>query len=275
MKVTLITGASSGIGEAFARRLAAEKHNLVLVARSEEKLRMLCDELKARHGVSANFIAIDLIDHEADERLFGETERHGLEVDWLINNAGFGSAGDFATLDLERELEIINLNVCALAALTHRYLQKMRERKSGTIINVSSAAGFQPLPFMATYAATKAFVTSFTEAIAEENRPFGIHIMALCPGSTKTNFFEASNIDRPIQVKGQQTVEEVVETAMNAIKSGRTKIVSGWANFIGSLLGTLVPNAISTRVVGKALRDRYQRNADVSSASGGRDVRVP
>lgn len=275
MKVTLITGASSGIGEAFARRLAAEKHNLVLVARSEEKLRMLCDELKARHGVSANFIAIDLIDHEADERLFGETERHGLEVDWLINNAGFGSAGDFATLDLERELEIINLNVCALVALTHRYLQQMRERKSGTIINVSSAAGFQPLPFMATYAATKAFVTSFTEAIAEENRPFGIHIMALCPGSTKTNFFEASNIDRPIQVKGQQTVEEVVETAMNAIKSGRTKIVSGWANFIGSLLGTLVPNAISTRVVGKALRDRYQRNADVSSASGGRDVRVP
>lgn len=275
MKVTLITGASSGIGEAFARRLAAEKHNLVLVARSEEKLRMLCDELKARHGVSANFIAIDLIDYEADERLFKETESHGLEVDWLINNAGFGSAGDFATLDLERELEIINLNVCALAALTHRYLQKMRERKSGTIINVSSAAGFQPLPFMATYAATKAFVTSFTEAIAEENRPFGIHIMALCPGSTKTNFFEASNIDRPIQVKGQQTVEEVVETAMNAIKSGRTKIVSGWANFIGSLLGTLVPNAISTRVVGKALRDRYQRNADVSSASGGRDVRVP
>ena len=272
MKVTLITGASSGIGEAFARRLAAEKHNLVLVARSEEKLRTLCDELKARDGVSANFIAIDLIDHEADERLFRETESHGLEVDWLINNAGFGSAGDFATLDLERELEIINLNVCALAALTHRYLQKMRERKSGTIINVSSAAGFQPLPFMATYAATKAFVTSFTEAIAEENRPFGIHIMALCPGSTKTNFFEASNIDRPIHVKGQQTVEEVVETAMNAIKSGRTKIVSGWANFIGSLLGTLVPNAISTRVVGKALRDRYQRNAGLADANPGPGV---
>ena len=258
MKVTLITGASSGIGEAFARRLAAEKHNLLLVARSEENLRNLCDELKAKHGVSANFIAIDLISFEADERLFKETESHGLEVDWLINNAGFGSAGDFATLDLERELEIVNLNVCTLVALTHRYLQKMRERKAGTIINVSSAAGFQPLPFMATYAATKAFVTSFTEAIAEENRPFGIHVMALCPGSTKTNFFAASDIDRPIQVKGQQTVEEVVETAMSAIKSGRTKIVSGWANYIGSLMGTLVPNAISTRVVGKALRGRYQ-----------------
>lgn len=260
MKVTLITGASSGIGEAFARRLAREKHNLVLVARSEDKLRALCDELTEKHDVKANFVAIDLIDYEADERLFKETERHGLEVDWLINNAGVGSAGDFATLDLERELEIINLNVCALVALTHRYLQKMRERNSGTIINVSSAAGFQPLPFMATYAATKAFVTSFSEAIAEENRPFGIHVMALCPGSTKTNFFEASNIERPIQVKGQQTAEEVVETAINAVKAGRSKIVSGWANFIGSIMGTIVPSVISTRVVGRALRPRYQRN---------------
>jgi uncharacterized protein len=259
MKVTLITGASSGIGEAFARRLAEEKHNLVLVARSEKKLRTLCDELSTKHAIKANFVAIDLIDYEADERLFKETERAGLEVDWLINNAGFGSAGDFATLDLERELEIVNLNVCALVALTHRYLQPMRERKSGTIVNVSSAAGFQPVPFMATYAATKAFVTSFSEAIAEENRPFGIHVMALCPGSTKTNFFEASNIQRPIQVKGQQTVEEVVETAMNALKLGRSKVVSGWANYIGSIMGTLVPSAISTRVVGKALRGRYQQ----------------
>jgi NADP-dependent 3-hydroxy acid dehydrogenase YdfG len=128
MKVTLITGASSGIGEAFARRLAEEGHDLVLVARSEDKLRALCDELKSAHGITAHFIAIDLVDFEADRRLFQETERHGLEVDWLINNAGFGSMGDFAKLDLERELEMINLNICALVALTHRYLQPMRER---------------------------------------------------------------------------------------------------------------------------------------------------
>jgi short-subunit dehydrogenase len=259
MKVTLITGASSGIGEAFARRLATEGHNLVLAARSEEKLHALCDELAAKHKISAQFVAIDLTEPDADTSLFEETDRLGVEVDWLVNNAGFGSAGDFATLDLDKELEIIDLNISALVALTHRYLGSMRERKSGTIINVSSAAGFQPIPFMATYAATKAFVSSFSEAIAEENQPFGIHVLTLCPGSTKTNFFEASNIDRSIQVKGQQTVEQVVETAMRAVKSGRRKVVSGWANYVGSLMGTIVPNAISSRVMGKALRARYQK----------------
>ena len=259
MNYTLITGASSGIGEAFAKRLAAEKHTLVLVARSEEKLRSLCQELSSKHQVDCRYFAIDFLEFEADANLFEETEKNGLEIDWLINNAGFGSSGDFAQLDLERELEIIDLNISALVALTHRYLGKMRERKRGTIINVSSAAGFQPIPFMATYAASKAFVSSFSEAIAEENRPYGIHILALCPGSTKTNFFAASNIDRPIQVKGQQTVEEVVETAMKAVAQKKTKVVSGWANFIGSIAGTLVPNSISSRVMAKALRSRHQK----------------
>ena len=260
MKVTLITGASSGIGEAFARRLAEEGHNLVLVARSEKKLSALCEELKAEHGITAHFIAIDLVDFEADRRLFQETERHGLEVDWLINNAGFGSMGDFAALDLERELEMINLNICALVALTHRYLQGMRERKSGTIINVSSAAGFQPIPFMATYAATKAFVTSFSEAIAEENRPFGVQVLALCPGSTDTNFFKNSNIDRMISVKGQQTVDDVVETALNAADGKRSKVVSGWTNYLVATATNFVPNSLITRVMGKGLRSRYQNS---------------
>ena len=259
MKYTLITGASSGIGEAFAKRLAAEKHNLVLVARSEEKLRALCDELSAKHDVSCRYFAIDLLDFEADVQLFDETEKNGLEIDWLINNAGFGSAGEFAELDLERELEIIDLNVSALVAITHRYLQKMRERKRGTIINVSSGAGFQPIPFMATYAASKAFVSSFSEAIAEENRPFGIKVLALCPGSTKTNFFAASNIERPIQVKGQQTVDDVVDTAMKAIAQNKTKVVSGWANYLGAIAGTLVPNSISARIIAKALRPGHQK----------------
>lgn len=259
MKFTLITGASSGIGEAFARRLAAEGHNLVLAARSEQKLRSLCDELGSAHQVDCRFVAVDLLEPGAVARLFDETEQGGLEIDWLINNAGFGSAGDFAELDMERELEIIDLNVSALVALTHRYLRKMRERRRGTIINVSSAAGFQPIPFMATYAASKAFVSSFSEAIAEENRPFGILVLALCPGSTKTNFFAASNIERPIQVKGQQTVEDVVETAMQAVAKGKTKVVSGWANFIGAIAGTLVPNSISSRVMAKALRPRHQK----------------
>lgn len=260
MKVTLITGASSGIGEAFARRLAEEGHNLVLVARTEDKLRSLCDELKEAHGITAHFIAVDLVDFEADRRLFQETERHGLEVDWLINNAGFGSMGDFAELDLERELEMINLNICALVALTHRYLQGMRERKSGTIINVSSAAGFQPIPFMATYAATKSFVTAFSEAIAEENRPFGIQVLALCPGSTDTNFFKASNIDRMMKVKGQQTVDDVIDTALDAADGKRSKVVSGWANYLVASATNFVPNSLITWVIARGTRSRYQGN---------------
>lgn len=258
MKVTLITGASSGIGEAFARRLAAEKHNLLLVARSEKALHELCDELMLKHQITAHYVVLDLTDADADQRLFDETEKHGFEVDWLINNAGFGSGGDFAKLGRNHELGMIDLNIRSLVALTHRYLGKMRERKSGTIINVSSAAGFQPIPFMATYAATKAFVSSFSEAIAEENRSLGIKILALCPGSTKTNFFAASNIDRPIQVKGQQTSEEVVETALKAVKGGRAKVVSGFANKIGAFLGTHTPHILSSRAMAKALRPKYQ-----------------
>lgn len=259
MKYTLITGASSGIGEAFAHRLAREGHNLILVARSKDKLLSLSEELMSRHHVDVQFVAIDLSMPGADNALYEETMRRGIAVEMLINNAGFGSAGDFAKLELEKELQMIDLNCRALVGLTHRYLQAMRERRSGTVLNVSSAAGFQPIPFMATYAATKAFVSSFSQAIAEENAPFGIHILALCPGSTDTKFFAASNIDRAIQVKGQQTVEQVVDTAMSALKSRKRRVVSGVANKIGALMGTLVPNAISSRVMGKALRGRYQK----------------
>lgn len=258
MKVTLITGASSGIGEAFARRLAAEKHNLVLAARSEDKLHQLCDELMLEHQITAHYIAIDLTDYEADLQLFRETEKHGFEVDWLINNAGFGSMGDFSKLELERELEMINLNIMALVALTHRYLQQMRARHSGTIINVSSTASFQPLPFMATYAATKAFVTSFTEAIAEENRPHGIKVVALCPGATETNFFDAAKIKEPVQVKGMQTPEEVVETGLNAVRNGKSSAISGWANYAVAHVATLAPNSLVTKMVAKVLRPKVE-----------------
>ena len=258
MKVTLITGASSGIGEVFARTLAVERHNLVLVARNEKKLHELCDELMLQYGIMAHYVALDLSKPDADADLFEETERHGFEVDWLINNAGFGSYGDFIKLERNRELDMIDLNIGALVALTHRYLAGMRARRRGKVVNVSSAAGFQPIPFMSTYAATKAFVNSFSEAIAEENRPFGIQVLALCPGSTKTNFFAAANMDKPITVKGQQTAEEVVETAMRAIKSRRTRVVSGFVNDIVAKVVTLVPNALITRFLSRATRPRYQ-----------------
>lgn len=261
MKATLITGASGGIGEAFARKLAGENHNLVLVARSEKKLHELCDELMLKHQITAHYVAQDLTEFESDKNLFDETERHGFEIDWLINNAGFGSMGDFAALPLENELEMVSLNIMALVALTHRYLQKMRERGNGTIINVSSAAGFQPVPFMATYAATKAFVTSFSEALAEENRPYGITVTALCPGPTDTDFFRVANA-KALQMKGMQSPEEVVETALDAARRGRASVVSGWTNYLSSILGSYVPNAIVTRAISGVLRPQIEKNSE-------------
>lgn len=255
---TLITGASSGIGEAFARRLAAEGHDLFLVARSEDKLRDLCAELSAAHGVQARYLPLDLTEPNADARCFEETERLGLDIDLLINNAGFGSMGDFAKLDIERELEMIRLNIGALVGLTHRYLGSMRERRKGTIINISSGAGFQPIPFMATYAATKSFVTAFSEAIAAENRPFGIEVIAVCPGSTDTPFFETGKVGREFAQKGLETPEQVVETALNAIGGGKAKVVSGWKNRMVARVVGLVPNSVITRVIAKQLSKKYQ-----------------
>src|SRR5205807_6931432 len=140
-------------------------------------------------------------------------ETRGLEIDLLINNAGFGSMGDFATLDLERELNMIDLNVRSLVEMTYRFLAPMRERKGGAIINLASTAGFQPVPYMATYAAAKAFVLSFSEALWEENRPYGIKVMALCPGVTETGFFEAAHIEQRPPGRIIQTAEDVVDTA--------------------------------------------------------------
>ena len=260
MRAALITGASGGIGEAFARRLASDGRSLVLVARSENKLRSICDEIQTKHNVTAQFVGADLTSPEAEKQVFEGTEKLGLEIDLLINNAGFGSMGDFSGLPLERELGMIDLNIRCLVALTHRYLKGMLERKSGTIINVSSAAGFQPIPFMATYAATKAFVTSFSEAIAEENRPYGIQVLALCPGSTETNFHASAGIDRAMGFKGQETAENVVETTMRAIGTGRAKIVSGWTNWLVASAVNVLPNSLITRAMAKGMRGRFQDN---------------
>jgi len=257
MNTTLITGASSGIGEAFARKLAARGRNVLLVARSEDKLIALCNELGRQTSIRAQYLALDLQQPDAGETLLEETRKRDLEVEMLINNAGFGSMGDFAKLDLERELDIIQLNVRSLVDLTHRFLTPMRERKGGTIINVASTAGFQAVPYMATYAATKAFVLSFSEALWEENRMHGIHVMALCPGVTETNFFEAAKIDRP-PMRIIQTPEEVVETALRALKRHKSTVISGWGNWLTVEAERVVPRSVVTRVAGKALRSRFE-----------------
>jgi short-subunit dehydrogenase len=200
---------------------------------------------------------MDLTEADAAVRLVDETRKRELTIDMLVNNAGFGSMGDFAKLDLATELEIIELNVKSLVELTHRFLQPMREQRQGTIINVASTAAFQGVPFMATYAATKAFVLSFSEALSEENRPHGIRVLALCPGVTDTNFFAASKIDRP-PMRTVQTPEEVVDTALRGLARGKSVVISGWANWFVVEAERVVPRSVVTKVAAKALRSRFE-----------------
>jgi short-subunit dehydrogenase len=257
MNTTLITGASSGIGAAFARKLAARGRNVFLVARSEDKLIALCNELGRLTSIRAQYLALDLRQPDAGAQLFEEIKKREIEIDMLINNAGFGSMGDFVRLDLNHELEMIQLNIRALVDLTQRFLGPMRDRKRGTIINVASTAAFQAVPYMATYAATKAFVLSFSEALWEENRSHGVHVMALCPGVTETNFFEAAGIDRP-PMRTIQTAEEVVETALRALRREKPTVISGWTNFITVEAERFFPRSFVTKVAGKALRSRFE-----------------
>ncbi|HEX8162287.1 MAG TPA: SDR family oxidoreductase [Pyrinomonadaceae bacterium] len=253
MKTTLITGASGGIGEEFARQLAARGDDLLLVARSEDKLIALCNELGRGHEVRCQHFALDLSREGAGRVLFEEAGARGLEVATLVNNAGFGSMGDFAALDLARELNMIDLNVSALVELTHLFLAPMRERGAGAIINVASTAAFQPVPYMATYAATKAFVLSFSEALWEENRARGVRVLALCPGVTETNFFAAGGMQRP-PMRGVQTPTEVVRTALAALGQNRSHVISGWFNYAQTQAQRLVSRPFVARFIGKTMR---------------------
>ena len=257
MNTTIITGASSGIGAAFARKLAKRGRNVLLVARSEDKLIALCNELGRVSGARAQYVVMDLVEPDAAERLFHETQKRELVIEMLVNNAGFGSMGDFTQLELERELEMIDLNVKSLVDLTYKFLLPMRQRRQGTIINVASTAGFQAVPFMATYAATKAFVLSFSEALAEENRSHGVRVLALCPGVTDTDFFAASKIDRP-PMRTIQTPEEVVDAALRGLRRGKTTVISGWTNWVTVEAERFVPRSIVTKVAAKALRGRFE-----------------
>jgi short-subunit dehydrogenase len=257
MNTTLITGASSGIGAAFARKLAARGRNVVLVARSEDKLITLCNEIGRLSGIRAHYFTLDLLKPDAAAELLEETRRRELVIDMLVNNAGFGSMGDFARIDLAREIEMIDLNIKSLVELTHRFLWPMRERGQGTIINVASTAGFQPVPYMATYAATKAFVLSFSEALWEENRQYGVHVMALCPGVTDTNFFAASRMERP-PMRTIETPEEVVDTALRALRHRKPSVISGWTNWLAVEAERLVPRSVVTKIAGKALRSQLE-----------------
>lgn len=257
MNTTLITGASSGIGEAFARKLAILGRNVLLVARSEDKLINLCNELGRTNSIRAQYLVTDLSQPDVGARIFEETQQRGLVIDMLVNNAGFGSFGDFSKLELARELSMIDLNIKSLVDLTHRFLVPMREMKQGVIINVASTAGFQPVPFMATYAATKAFVLTFSEALWEENRPFGVHVMALCPGVTETNFFEAARGQKP-PARVAQTPDQVVDAAIAGLRRRKNVVISGFSNMMVVESERFLPRSLVVRVAGKMMRKQYE-----------------
>jgi uncharacterized protein len=213
----LITGGSSGIGECFARALAARKRNLILVARSRNKLQALAEELAGAQGIRALPFDYDLSVPGAADALARQVREQDLDVDLLINNAGFGGRGEFWTLPLDRQAQMMQLNVRTLVELTHLFLPPMVAQKRGGIINVSSTAGFQPMAYTAAYAATKAFVTSFSLALAEEVRPYGIKVVTLCPGATRTNFFVAGNYRKRALPGGMQSPQAVVRAALKAL----------------------------------------------------------
>ena len=232
-KVALITGASSGIGEAFAQALAAKGTDLILVARSEDKLRALAKQLHELHSRRVEVVTADLSLAGSAAKVHAATEALGMKVDLLINNAGFGTVGSFLNQDPERERQEVLLNAAAVVDMTHAFLPAMVERGRGGIINVASVASFQPLPYMAVYAATKAFVMSFSQGVRGEVRGKGVKVLALCPGPVDTPFFEATGNKKLRSTVPKATLmsaESVVKDALRAFKAGRSVAVPGIAN---------------------------------------------
>ncbi len=242
-KTALVTGASSGIGAEFARVLARKGCDLILIARRQDKLRALADELSAQHKVKAHVIVQDLTDEWSARAVQAEIEQRELRVDILINNAGFASQGDFETLDAERLHAEVMLNVMAVVDLTRAFLPAMIERKSGVVVNVASTAAFFPLATQAVYGATKAFVLSWSEALWAENRARGIKVLALCPCATDTEFFArvGNDVNAP-----KDTSRTVVQTAMAALSRGDATVVVGRAN---ALSAAILPRVLSRRAL--------------------------
>jgi len=251
----LVTGASGGIGAAFARQLAAEGVHLVLVARSEKKLRALADELAAQHGVQTHVLVADLSQPDSASSLFAETERLGLAVDLLVNNAGFSKGGEFTALSFDVQAEMVRLNVNALVELTRLYLPAMRQRGRGGVINVASTAAWQPVPYMAVYGATKAFVLNFSEAVAAEVAADGVTVMALCPGATATDFWATAGVWEGARAS-MPTADEVVVQALLAFERRRRYFVHGARNKLMVWGARLGPRRLVASIACRMIRSR-------------------
>lgn len=226
----LITGASYGIGEEFAKQLAEQGAHLILAARSTDRMQVLAEELKKKHNIQAYVFQADLSLTETPCKLFEAIQKQGLQVDLLINNAGFGRAGCFENVDAETDNAMLMVNINSLVALTHLFIPGMLARKKGGIINVASTAGFQPLPFLSLYAATKAFVISFTEALWGEYQHRGIRVLCLCPGNTRTEFDRRAGVqDKSLFLVAE--ANDVVRRALRIYRdTDRPTTVYGFLN---------------------------------------------
>lgn len=262
-RTALVTGASSGIGEELARQLAARGRGVTLVARREDRLRALADQLASSHGVRTEVVACDLTDGGARAELVEEVGRRGLAVDLLVNNAGFSTMGPVHRSHPEREVAMVRTDVEAVVDLCSRLTPGMVERGAGAVLNVASTAAFQPLPGQAGYAACKAFVLSYSQALREELRGTGVSITALCPGPVETGFAEAAGIGDEAASKAMPKVmwvaaPKVASAALDGVESGRAVVIPGTSNRLVARLSYLAPRRLVLPVVAKshpALRD--------------------
>jgi hypothetical protein len=248
MSTVLITGGSGGIGYELAKLFARDHHNLVLVARSADKLAQVASELQS-HGVTVNTLALDLAQPPAPKFLFDQLQREGIAIDILINNAGFGVYGEFATMPEEEILGQLNLNITALTELTRLFLPPMVQRHSGRIMNVASTAGFQP-PLLAVYYATKAYVISFSEAIANELCHTGVTVTCFCPGATHTGFAKRAGTEKSRLFKqlGAMSAERVALDGYRAVMEGRGLAISGAHNWLVAESTRFAPRKMVTAV---------------------------
>ena len=257
MATALITGASNGIGLELAKIHASKGGDLVLVARNLAKLNELKAELEKQYKVKVYTVGKDLSAPNAALEVYNETKQHNIQIDYLINNAGFGDFGMFVDLDWNKQLQMINLNITTLTHFTHLYLQDMVKRKSGKIMNVASTAAFQSGPTMAVYFATKAYVLSFSEAIDNEVSDKGITVTALCPGATESGFQAAAAMEESALVKGKKlpTSQEVAIYGYDAMLKGKTVAIHGFMNAVMANSVRFAPRAIVVKLTRK-LQDK-------------------
>ena len=256
-KWALVTGASAGIGKALADELATNGTNLILTARRKDRLDQLSQQFVAAHKIRSEVLAADLTDPTAPEKIFAFTQGKGIAVDLLINNAGFGAYGEITTVETHRLLDMVQVNCGAVVHLTRLYLPEMVQRRSGDVLIVASTASFQAVPYISTYAATKAFDLLFAEGLAEEMKPYGVRVCALCPGSTESEFHEvAGQVHLAPAARRRETAEKVARTGLQALAAGKSYVISGTGNYLGAQTQRLVPRRFVTRVAAKMFRPR-------------------